>query len=173
MFANPALYSLRPSGYFSIRQLKDILKEHTEIVLIVVFFIGYQFYIEREQQLMVSVIEQPRKSDFFYVDYFSLDKSSDARHRYVPMKVLEVTDDSVRFKVGNIAHSTPVSPRHHAKFDKAVVTKNYYRQKELILTHHEIKSLFRSGVIYNARRPKTIFIDGWVVIHEREMYLEE
>lgn len=173
MYANPTIYSLSPSGFFSIRQLKDILKEHTELVFLAVLFIGYQFYAEREQQLMVSVIEQPRKSDFFYVDYFSLDKSTDARHRYVPMKILEVNAQGVRFKVGNIAHSTPVSPRQHAKFDKAMVTKNYYRQKEIMLTHSEIKGLFDSGVIYNARRPKTIFIDGWIVIPKSEMYLED
>lgn len=173
MFANPTTHSLKPSGFFSIEQLKDILKNHTEIVLLVVLFVGYQFYLDREQQLMTSVIEQPRKSDFFYVDYFAIDKSTDARHRYVPMKVLDVSSEGVRFKVGNIAHSTPVSPRKHAMFDKAVVTKNYYRQKELLLSRAQIAQMFESGVIYNARRPKTIFIDGWVVIYERDMYIEE
>lgn len=173
MYVSSLNYSLKPSGYFSIEQLKDVLKNHTEIILLVSLFVGYMFYLDREEKLMTSVIEQPRKSDFFYVDYFAIDKSTDARHRYVPMKVLDVNQDGVRFKVGNIAHSTPVSPRKHAMFDKAVVTKNYYRQKELVLSQSQIDDMFKSGVIYNARRPKTIYIDGWVVIYEREMYVEE
>lgn len=172
MIANPAIYSIKPSGYFSIEQVKDIIKEHAELVLLVLFVIGYQFYAQRLHQETMRVIEQPRQSDFFYVDYFSLNKQSDTRHRYVPLKVVQVDSTSVTFKVGNIAHSTPVSPRGHAKGD-AALARNYYRKDTLTLSRSDIAALFESGVIYDARRPKTIFIDGWVVIPEQEMFLED
>lgn len=146
--------------------------DHVEVSLLLFAILTYRIFTFAEVQHMNSVIEQPRKNDFFYVDYLALNESSDRRHRFIPLKVLSVTSDEVTFKVGNIAHATPVSPRTHAAFDKAVVTRNYYRKDTLTLTRQDIVRLANTGVIYNARRPDNIYIDGWIVLTEDELFVD-
>jgi hypothetical protein len=85
------------------------------------------------------------------------------------LKLLSITGGHYKFKVGNIAHSTPVSPAEHAKFDKALLLRNYYRKNELVLTRKAINELVRSGAIYDARRPRNIYISGWMVLSLDEL----
>ncbi len=170
MITYPTLKLNQSSGFFSLKDIHAFMLEHIEIFILLLVFIGYQFYQNKEQEMVAAIIEAPRKSDFLYVDYFAIESTSSPQHRYIPMKVLAVEDDRVRLKVGNIAHSTPVSPREHAKFDKAMSLRNYYRQGELTLSLSEIQQLYRTGAIYNARRPNTIYIDGWIVIPKSEVY---
>lgn len=63
----------------------------------------------------------PNLPAFFYIDYRAIAPSSDAKSRYEPLKLLNVDGDTLTFKVGNIAHISPVSPNQHAKFDKALL----------------------------------------------------
>jgi len=95
-------------GNFQLEPLTALLKQHAELVcflLIAFFFVGNAFIENREK---VRVLDNPQKNDFFYIDYRAIDPSSDARFRYVPLKLLSVDDDTLTFKVGNIAHTTPV-----------------------------------------------------------------
>lgn len=160
------------SGYFSVEAIWEFFLEHTELLAVIVVIFAVLFYQQREAEHIQRVIDAPRPSDFIYVDYFALDNDSDVRFRYVPMKVVEVTESGVRLKVGNIAHSTPVSPREHVKFDKPVSVKNYYRQAEMTMSFEELRQLHNSGVIYNARRPSNMYIDGWIVIPKSEVYVD-
>ncbi|MCC2614635.1 hypothetical protein LJ739_00085 [Aestuariibacter halophilus] len=161
------------AGFVSFDQVRTVLWEHIEVILLLTFLIAYPFYAQREDAMVANIIDNPRQSDFFYADYFALNPDSDAKHRFIPMKVTKVTDAGVWLKVGNIAHSTAVSPREHAKFDKAITLRNYYRKDPLFLTHQAVREHFDSGIIYNARRPKTLFIDGWIVIPRSEMVDDE
>lgn len=151
-------------GNHDVRLFIDSIKAHIEIVLIVftaMFYISTHIIEVNEKE---RVLAAPQVNDFFYIDYRAIDSESDMRFRYVPLKLLNINDGHYTFKVGNIAHSTPVSPAEHAKFDKALLLRNYYRKDELVLTQDEINVFVRSGAIYNARRPRNIYISGWMVL---------
>ena len=160
-------------GNFKLEPFTALLKQHAELVcfaLIAFFFIGNAFIENSEKE---RVLANPKKNDFFYIDYRAIDPSSDARFRYVPLKLLKVSNDTLTFKVGNIAHTTPVSPSQHAKFDKALLLRNYYRVDNLVLNKAKINELAASGAIYDARRPRNIYINGWMVLHLNELVPEQ
>ncbi|BFT31570.1 hypothetical protein D210916BOD24_27460 [Alteromonas sp. D210916BOD_24] len=138
-------------------------------MLIALFFITNAFIESNEKE---RVLTNPKKNDFFYIDYRAIDPSSDARFRYVPMKVLDIDGDIFTFKVGNIAHTTQVSPGQHAKFDKALLLRNYYRVDNLVLNRVQVNELVSNGAIYDARRPRNIYINGWMVLHTNELVPE-
>ena len=163
----------RTSGFVSVNQLIGLIKEHFEFLGLIAIVVAVLLYNDYDKNMMQTVLDNPRKSDFFYIDYRALDSTSDARFRYVPMKVLDTNDDGIVFKVGNIAHTKPVSPRQHAKLDKAVLMRNYYRANSITLSYERIDQLVESGAIYNARRPSSVYISGWIVIPEHEIYVED
>jgi hypothetical protein len=163
-YANPA----KPTGFLSLTALAEWFIEHIEITVFILCIIGYQYYEYQRQQNAAAIVQNPQKYDFMFVDYFVLDKASDPRHRFVPLKVMSVDQQNVTFKIGNIAHSTAVSPSQHMKFDSAM-QRNFYRAYPLSLNKDTIASLYNSGVIYDARRPRNIFIDGWVVLTLAEL----
>lgn len=156
------------TGYLSFSALGEWLIEHIEITLLVICFIGYQYVDYQRVQHATMVVQNPQQQDFLFVDYFALDKTSDARHRYVPLKVLKVSDQNVTFKVGNIAHSTPVSPSEHVKFDKAM-RRDFFRAETLTLSKDKVATLYNTGVIYDAQRPRNIYINGWIVMTLAEL----
>lgn len=162
--ANP----VKSRGFVSFSDLGEWFIEHIEIVVFIVCVAGYQYYEFQRLQHATEIVQQPQKYDFMFVDYFALDKNSDPKHRYVPLKVMAVDQQNVTFKIGNIAHSTPVSPSEHMKFDNAM-RSNFYRVPALSLSKADITDLFNSGVIYDARRPKNIYINGWVVLTLAEL----
>ena len=149
-----------------------MLLQHGELIGLLLVALAYWLYSHFQADLKYEVFESPRKSDFYYVDYLAINESSDRRFRYVPLKVLSVEPDGIRFKVGNIAHTTPVSPREHAKLDRAVLLRNYFKKDALFLTNEDIRHLIASNAIYDARRPKNIYIHGWIVLHQHEIFIE-
>lgn len=156
-------------GNHGIWLFVDGIKAHVEIVLLFVaalFFISTHIIEVNEKE---RVLAAPQINDFFFIDYRAIDSESDMRFRYVPLKLLSITGGHYKFKVGNIAHSTPVSPAAHAKFDKALLLRNYYRKNKLVLTRKAINELVRSGAIYDARRPRNIYISGWMVLSLDEL----
>lgn len=156
-------------GSLQLKPIFSFIKEHAEIVFFVFIFmcvIGNSAIEKNERE---KVFASPQKHDFFYIDYRTIDPSSDARFRYVPMKLISINNDSYTFKVGNIAHTTPVSPRQHAKFDKALLMRNYYRADALVMSKERLHRLVSSGAIYDARRPRNIYINGWMVLHVSEL----
>lgn len=162
---NPAYFG----GSFQIEPITAVFKQHLELIcclLIALIFLGNTLIENNERQ---RVLSEPQKNDFFYVDYRAIDPSSDQRFRYVPMKLLNIADGIFTFKVGNIAHTTPVSPNEHAKFDKALLLRNYYRVDNLVLTKVQLDELVATGAIYDARRPRNIYINGWMVLHIKEL----
>ena len=165
---NPAYFG----GCFQLEPITAVFKQHLEVIcclLIALIFLGNTLIENSEKQ---RVLADPQKNDFFYVDYRALDPSSDARFRYVPMKVLNITDGIFTLRVGNIAHTTPVSPNEHAKFDKALLLRNYYRVDNLVLTKVQLDELVATGAIYDARRPRNIYINGWMVLDVKELVPE-
>jgi hypothetical protein len=45
------------------------------------------------------LLSEPQKNDFFYIDNRAIDVTSNARFRYVPLKVLAVVNETLTFKV--------------------------------------------------------------------------
>lgn len=165
---SPAL----PKGYISFSELKGFIEHYVEVFIVIALCLGYVSYVSKEELMKYEVFDSPRKSDFMYVDYLAIDPQTEHKFRYVPLKIIDVNDDGITFKVGNIAHSAPVSPTKHAKFDRAVLLRNYYRKDNLFLSHDQIEALISSGAIYNARRPRNIYISGWIVLPLHEAFVE-
>lgn len=166
--SNPA----KTTGFLSLTAMGEWCIEHIEIAVVIFCILGYQYFEYQREQNAAVIVQHPQQYDFMFVDYFVLDKTSDPRHRYVPLKVMSVDEKIVTFKIGNIAHSTAVSPSQHMKFDSAM-QRNFYRPYTLSLSKDKIAHLFNSGVIYDARRPRNIFIDGWVVLTLAELNADD
>lgn len=159
----------RVSGSVNHQALGRLLKEHVELFLLCAVVLVYALHTYLAKGMMQTVLDAPQKNDFFYVDYRALKPDSNPRFRYVPLKVLQVDERGIKFKAGNIGHTTPVSPSQHAKFDKAVALHNYYRQGHIQLSHEQVNQLVESGAIYEARRPRNVYIGGWIVLEQHEL----
>lgn len=161
-------------GYFNPPTFADIKRfvewngENFEWVLVVLVCLGLMLSSWHDRKITKMVVEQPQRNDFFFVDYFAIDDNSDAKYRYVPMRVMEVKDEVLVFKVGNLGQRTKLSPTKHVKADRAM-HKNFYRDEKLELSMQQIADLYESKAIYAAVRPRNIFINGWVVMNEHEL----
>jgi hypothetical protein len=161
-------------GYFnppSFAQIKRFIEwngENFEWVLVVLLCAGLMLSSWHDNKITKMVVEQPQRNDFFFVDYFAINDDSDAKYRYVPMRVMEVKERSLVFKVGNMPQSKRVSPTKHMKSDRAL-HKHFYRKDTLELSLVQISALFESDTIYAAVRPRNIFINGWVVMNLSEL----
>ena len=156
-----------------IRVIKRIATQHVELTVLMLFVVCIALYNSYEIRRTAAIVEAPQINDFFLVDYFELDPTSDGRFRYVPLRVMEITDQGIEFRVGNIAHTTPVSAAKHFQFDRALSLRNFYRVDRLFLPFDKIASLHQTGVIYAARRPTQIYIDGWMVMYQHEMRVDD
>lgn len=166
-----AIQSFNQQGYTThglANTLLGIARRHIEFFVLVALLAVYVFSLARQDVTTQHVLTTLQKSDFVYVDYLAINHDSDRQFRYIPMKVIEIDSKQVTFKVGNIAHSTPVSPRKHAKGD-AAMRRNYYRVDTLTMSRTQLIDYYRSGVVYAARRPEQMFIDGWIVIPKEEI----
>ncbi|MDC8830276.1 hypothetical protein [Alteromonas gilva] len=156
-----------------MRSVLKFFKAHYEIALVLAVVSLYQLYALSEHIEADKIFNQPQKSDFYFVDFHAIDPDSNQKYRYVPMKVLAVQTDGIVFKAGNIGHTTPVSPRQHFQFDHALTLRNYYRVEKVFVSHEKLAAMYAAGDIYTVRRPHTIYIDGWIVIHKHEQYSAE
>lgn len=159
---------LTPPSFSQVKRFFEWNGENFEWVLVVLLCIYLMFSSWHDDRISKMVVEQPQRNDFFFVDYFAIDNDSDAKYRYVPMRVIEVKDRSLVFKVGNVGQRTKLSPTKHVMADRAM-HKNFYRKDTMELSLQQVSELFRSGVIYAAVRPRNIFINGWVVMNQSEL----
>jgi len=168
MLANIQGGYLRPPSFAELKRFVEWNGENFEWVLVVLLCAGLMLSSWHDNKITKMLVEQPQRNDFFFVDYFVIDDNSDAKYRYVPMRVMEVKDKSLVFKVGNVGQRTKLSPTKHVMADRAM-HKNYYRKDTLELSLMQISELFKSDVIYAAVRPRNIFINGWVVLNQNEL----
>jgi hypothetical protein len=168
MLANIQGGYLTPPSFSQIKRFVEWNGENFEWVLVVLLCAGLMLSSWHNDRVTKMVVEQPKRNDFFFVDYFAIDDDSDAKYRYVPMRVIEINDESIVFKVGNVGQRTKLSPTKHVKADRAM-HKNYYRKDTLELSQAQITQLFESDAIYAAVRPRNIFINGWVVMKLSEL----
>ena len=159
---------LRPPSFAGLKRFVEWNGENFEWVLVVLLCAGLILSSWHDNSITKMVVEQPQRNDFFFVDYFAIDDNSDAKYRYIPMKVLEVKENSLVFKVGNVGQRTKLSPTKHVKADRAM-HKYYYRKDTLELSLSQVSALFESNAIYAAVRPRNIFINGWVVMKLSEL----
>lgn len=150
-----------------------LIKLYNDILVIVALLVGYLLYLQYQAWQAQTLIQELRKSDFVFIDYQAIDPESDKRFRYIPMKVLNSGEEHITFKVGNIAFTKPVSPRTHMQFDRPLLLRNFYRDDTFTIASQKVVDWFEQGIIYDVRRPKSIYIDGWIVIPEREMYFDD
>lgn len=150
-----------------------LIKLYDDILVIAGLLIGYLLFLQYQAWQAQALIHELRKSDFVFIDYQAIDPDSDKRFRYIPMKVLNSGEQTITFKVGNIAFTKPVSPRTHMQFDRPLLLRNFYRDGTLTVATEKIVDWFEQGTIYDVRRPDSIYIDGWIVIPEHEMYFDD
>jgi hypothetical protein len=159
---------ISPPSFSQIKGFVEWNGENFEWVLVVLLCAGLMLSSWHNNRVTKMVVEQPQRNDFFFVDYFAIDDNSDARYRYLPIRVMEVKEHSLVFKVGNMPHSKRLSPTKHVKSDRAL-HKHFYRKETLELSLVQISELFESNAIYAAVRPRNIFINGWVVMDLSEL----
>jgi len=152
-----------PPSFSQIKRFVEWNGENFEWVLVVLLCAGLMLSSWHDNKITKMVVETPQRNDFFFVDYFAIDDDSDAKYRYVPMRVLEVKENSLVFKVGNVGQTKRLSPTKHVKSDRAM-HKNYYRKETLELSLEQISELFDSKAIYAAVRPRNVYINGWIVM---------
>lgn len=145
---------------------------HIELLLAAVLIAGYFCWQSYDKQTAADIATDLRKSDFVFIDYQAIDPQTDPRVRYIPLKVTGVSADQITFKVGRIGYKDPVPAREHVEFDRPVLMKDFYRQKPLTLTQQQISDFYDQGIVYDAKRPVTVYVDGWIVIEEWERYQE-
>lgn len=161
-------------GYLTLPTFADIKRfvqfsgENFEWVLVLALCLGLMLSSWYDNRVTKSVVEQPQRNDFFFVDYLAVDDKSDGKYRYLPMRVMEVKDGSLVFKVGNVGQRTKLSPTKHVTADRAM-HQHFYRPQLLELSKAQIAKLYASNAIYAAVRPRNIFISGWVVMHQHEL----
>ncbi|MDO6477815.1 hypothetical protein Q4520_20525 [Alteromonas sp. 1_MG-2023] len=150
----------------------EFVKNHWEFLAVGSLIAIYLLHGQYLQAVASTIISQPRKSDFLFVDYYELDRSSDIKYRFVPLKVIATDEQNITVAVGNIGFSEPVSPETHIKFDKPLLLRNYYRKNHLQFSRKELSFMYENGIIYDARRPQNIYISGWIVIKLSEVYTD-
>lgn len=168
MLANIQGGYLSPPSFAQIKRFVEWNGDNFEWVLVVLLCAGLMLSSWHNHRVTKMVVEQPQRNDFFFVDYFAIDDNSDARYRYVPMRVIEVKKHSLVFKVGNMGQTKRLSPTKHVKSDRAL-HKHFYRKDTLELSLAQVSKLFKSDAIYAAVRPRNIFINGWVVMNLSEL----
>ena len=168
MLANIQGGYLSQPSFTQIKRFVEWNGENFEWVLVVLLCAGLMLSSLHDNKITKMVVEQPQRNDFFFVDYFAIDDDSDAKYRYVPLRVMEVKGHSLVFKVGNVAQTKRLSPTKHVKADRAM-HKRYYRKETLELSLAQIADLYQSNAIYAAVRPRNIFINGWVVMNRSEL----
>lgn len=151
----------RTSHWF--RVLWQSLKIWSDLFFVLMIFALYFVYQNYQLQTRMQLAIAPQVNDFYFVDYHQIEPSSDAKFRYLPLKILAVSDNEIHFKVGNIGHEKAVPISTQVKFD-APMRRNYYRAEELLVSREVLASWLESGIIYDIARPQNIYINGWIVM---------
>lgn len=162
--------NVRHAVYHAVAVLCNAVKSHVTTSLLLLGIVVYWVMEYRAEQESISIYQSIQRNDFLFVDYYQINPGTDPIYRYIPLKVLAVNDDDLVFKVGNIAHAKPVSPRKHVQFD-AAMRRNFFRVDPLILTTQQLEEFIEKGIVYAAKRPKTMYIDGWIAIHKFDIIL--
>jgi hypothetical protein len=51
-----------------------------------------------------------------------------------------------------------------------MAVKNFYFKKEdLVVSHQTLLNWTDDGIVYDIDRPKNIYINGWIVIHQNDL----
>lgn len=135
------------------------------IVLLAAAIFAYSNY---QQYNRMQIISAPNINDFYFVDYHSINPSSDNRFRYLPLKISAIEDDMITFKVGNIGFTEQVAITEHVKFDMAI-KPIFYREHDLTVSMQTIRNWAEKEIIYDIARPDNIYINGWIVMHLNEL----
>lgn len=150
----------------SLRQIIDIYSD-----FIVIFFLAilYFSYIEYQHQSRMELIIEPKINDFYFVDYYSIEPSSNARYRYVPLKISSIDGELITFKVGDLAYSSEVSITKHVRFDMAI-KRFYFKKEELVVSYQTLSNWGDDAIIYDIARPKNIYINGWIAVRLIDLF---
>ncbi|MGJ8679758.1 hypothetical protein [Paraglaciecola sp.] len=152
-----------------IRHILSIYSDLIAVILLVTVYLSYNHY---QHQSRMELIHQPKVNDFYFIDYHAVNKSSNVKYRYVPIKILSINQDTIEFKLGNIAHTTPISGNDHVKFD-APMRRNYYRKDNLIVPRQTILEWVDTGILYDIARPRNVYINGSIVMPLRDLIPED
>ncbi|GGF55653.1 hypothetical protein GCM10011338_04900 [Alteromonas lipolytica] len=79
------------------------LRVNWELPSLGCLIVCYLLYEEYQQSIVTDIIESPRQSDFLFVDYYSLNKASDAKYRFVPLKVVAAGAQNITWPLGILA----------------------------------------------------------------------
>lgn len=164
---------------FNIEALNLRFEKLKHIIAIYFDFLGplillalYLIYDNYQHQGRMQLIHQPKVNDFYFIDYHAINKNSDIKYRFYPIKIEKINDEKIEFKLGNIGYTEEVAISEHFKTD-APMRRDFYRQKGLTVTHKQLADWLEQGIIYDIARPRNIYVNGWIVMHLHELHKDE
>lgn len=155
--------------FFHPGVMVSVLYKNTGLLLCVLMGLGYGQYAASKHQDTLRYLQGPRVNDFWFVDHRQFDAGVLKGFQYTTYQVIQVNEDSVEVKVGNIYHDKPVSPRQHVQYDQ-VMQRQFFSGKTRMISRQRLSALAESGGIYAVRRPSNMTIDGWIVLKRSNAY---
>lgn len=123
---------------------------------------AFSFYqsVDREKR---DFLLTPVVNDFYFVDLMHFKPDTHPMYRYTVLKVTEVGEQNVTVLMGNMMHHNPVSARDQVGHDKPLY-HGFFTRKTLTIPREELTALYSDDIIYDVRRPRSLYIDGSIVV---------
>ena len=139
-----------------------------DILLISLLLLGAYWLTQQQHQQRMALFHQPLINDFYFVDYYQIDPASDAKFRYLPLKVTDINTDGIAYVRGNKGFNKAVSVTKQVQFD-APMNRNYFASKPQRVSYQTLQDWFQRGIIYDIARPESFYINGWIVLSRHEV----
>lgn len=140
----------------------------SDLWIIALLFAGYVAWNEMQHQQRLTLVEKPLINDFYLVDFFQVNNSSDARFRYLLLKITDIDSSHIEFVVSNYRHSKPIEVAELARFDVQLLVHNYFNKRSYIVSRETFLSWADKEVIYDIDRPDGLYIKGSLVLRQEE-----
>jgi hypothetical protein len=153
VFAVPVLFLFCIVRTWCKRNIEKPVQQKSQTIVTIFLMILFFAYNEYQHQSRMQLINEPMVNDFYFVDYYLIEPSSDAKFRFVPLKVTSIDSELVTSKVGNLGYTEKVVIYEHVEFDMAIkisILKIY-----IVVSYQTLSSWDGTGIIYDIARPKT------------------
>jgi hypothetical protein len=139
-----------------------------EFVWIGLIFCGYLLLSKNQHNERMALNQQPLVNDFYFVDYYQIDPASDAKFRYLPLKITNIDRHNISFVASRVGHNKAASIKDQVKFD-APLNYNYFHAEETTISRQQLQQWIETDIVYDIARPENFYIEGWLVLKPWEV----
>ena len=151
---NPPIHNTKPL---------TILKGFSELLIIPLLVLAFFAFSEYQRSARVKQLSYPLVNDFYLIDYLQVDPNHHPEYRYVAIKIKSIHQGAITYQYSNYGHNDKVSIKKHVQFDVAL-NYGYFNVQEQHVSLDEFEQWRESGIIFDAARPESLYIDGWLVL---------